>query len=81
MRPDEQSRKVGGIAPVARTIVEGLQPYRRGQNFASHPLWVLHELSRIDKHRLPHVVLMIPTAVAFFTSTPSGAPVGISNIE
>jgi hypothetical protein len=81
MSAKARKRRIGGIAPVVRTIIEGLQPYNRGQKFASDPLWVLHELSRIDKHRLPLVVLMVPAAFAFFKGEPTGAPVGISKIE
>jgi hypothetical protein len=40
--------------PKAQSIIEGLQPYHRGQAYATHPLWRIHELNRIDKHRLLH---------------------------
>ena len=46
--------KISGWHPVAQAIVEGLQPYKRGDECRSHPLWVLHELDRISKHRLLH---------------------------
>jgi hypothetical protein len=48
--------KIQGIAPAAQAIIEGLQPYHRGTDFRDDALWRLHELSRIDKHRLVHVV-------------------------
>jgi|SRR5215212_2196849 len=57
MKAGERQRKIGGIHPDAQTIIEGLQPYQRGQHYAVDPLWVLHELSNIDKHRLPLVTL------------------------
>ena len=44
--------KIRGIHPGAQAVIKGLQPYHRGKDFASDPLWVLHELSNIDKHRL-----------------------------
>lgn len=44
--------KIRGIHPDAQTIIKSLQPYHRRQDFASDPLWVLHDLSNIDKHRL-----------------------------
>jgi hypothetical protein len=47
---DEQ-KKIGCIAPVARTAINALQPYHCGNNPGSHPLWQLHQLNRIDKHR------------------------------
>jgi hypothetical protein len=43
--------KLRGIPPEAQTIIQGLQPYHGGNNFKAHPLWALHELSNIDKHR------------------------------
>jgi hypothetical protein len=38
----------------AMTIIEGLQPYKRGdeETAAAEDLWVLSELNNIDKHRL-----------------------------
>jgi hypothetical protein len=33
-------------------LVEALQPYNRGDHFRDHPLWIIHELNRIDKHRI-----------------------------
>jgi hypothetical protein len=39
------------IDPAAQAIIEGLQPYKARQNAELHPLWVLHELCNIDKHR------------------------------
>jgi hypothetical protein len=32
-------------------VIDALQPYKIGTNFRSHPLWVLHKLQNIDKHR------------------------------
>jgi hypothetical protein len=46
--------KIRGWNPAARTEVERLQPYHRGTKFRADPLWVLHELDRISKHRLLH---------------------------
>jgi hypothetical protein len=53
------AHKYAGWKPGAKTAVEALQPYHRGQRFADDPLWWLHELDRIDKHRFLH------TAVAY----------------
>jgi hypothetical protein len=36
-----------------------LQPYHRGDKARGHPLWVLHELSNLDKHRLPYYSLPV----------------------
>jgi hypothetical protein len=55
-------RMIRGIHPAAQTIIEQLQPYQRRQGFTFddvtvNPLSMLNELSRIDKHRLPHLML------------------------
>lgn len=55
---------IRGIHPDAQTIIKSLQPYHRGKDFASHPLWVLHDLSNIDKHRLLLVANCHSTGVA-----------------
>ena len=36
----------------AVNLIEKLQPYNQGQDFTSNPLWIVHELNRIDKHRI-----------------------------
>ena len=35
----------------AQALIQGLQPYRRKDGIERDPLWVLHQLSNIDKHR------------------------------
>jgi len=55
--------KIQGWNPAAQAVVEGLQPYKRGHDFRHDPLWALHELDRISKHRLLH------TGVAGFAGT------------
>lgn len=52
--------RIRDIAPVAQTIIQGLQPYRRGRVYWNDPLWQLHELSNRDKHRLPFMMLLLP---------------------
>ena len=42
--------KMRALPEEARTIIEGLQPYY-GDDPIMHPLWVLNEYSRIDRHR------------------------------
>jgi hypothetical protein len=46
--------KIRGWHPTAQTVAESLQPYHRGKDYGLHPLWVLHDLDRISKHRLLH---------------------------
>lgn len=45
----------GGLSDEARQILAGAQPYVFGADFALHPLYQLHELNIIDKHR--HVAI------------------------
>ena len=47
------NRKVKGLSDEAIAYIESIQPYNRrtGADPSSHPLWCLHELNRIDKHR------------------------------
>lgn len=48
-------RKYGGIGEVAEQIVRSSQPFMVPRPLA-HPLWQLHDLNRIDKHRHLHLV-------------------------
>jgi hypothetical protein len=41
----------GGLLTPARALIDGAQPYRLGARYADHPLWMLHQLWNIDKHR------------------------------
>ncbi len=52
--PGSGLAKTEGMDPQAQSIIEGLQPYHRGQAYTTDPLWRIHELNRIDKHRLLH---------------------------
>jgi hypothetical protein len=62
--PGSGAFKIRGCDPAVQTIIEGLQPYKRGDAFRTHPLWKLHELDRISKHRLLHT-----TVAAFYGTT------------
>jgi hypothetical protein len=44
------------VTPSVSAIVETLQPYHAGDKAKYHPLWILSELNRIDKHREVHAV-------------------------
>jgi hypothetical protein len=46
----------------AVAVIENLQPYKRGQDFRLDPLWAIHELSRVDKHRIDLGVTAAPPA-------------------
>ena len=51
----KQGRLLRGVADDAVTVIKWVQPYRWGARASIHPLWILHELNNIDKHRLLHV--------------------------
>jgi hypothetical protein len=42
---------VGGISAEAEYLIDTVQPYQRVDDPTLHPLWLLHELWNIDKHR------------------------------
>lgn len=44
-------RKIAHVPARATSVIEALQPYKRGQDFRQDPLWLINELDRIDKHR------------------------------
>jgi hypothetical protein len=46
--------KLQGAHPDAIKAIEGIQPYHRGTADTEDPLWLIHELDRIDKHRRLH---------------------------
>lgn len=56
-RPSVQTGmgRVERVPPLAQTRIKRLQPFATRQP-ERHPLWVLAELSNIDKHRFPHLV-------------------------
>ena len=44
--------KVEGITkPRVRELIEELQPYHRGSDAINHPLCIIHDMDRFDKHR------------------------------
>ena len=63
-----QTFRIRGMDPRAQTIIEELQPYKDGADFVRHPLWWLHYISNVDKHRFVPVVSM--AAASGFTIRP-----------
>jgi hypothetical protein len=51
MKPNEEQRKIGCVDPAACAAIRLMQPYQRGDGYTSDPLWQIHEMNRIDKHR------------------------------
>jgi hypothetical protein len=62
-------RKIGFLNPRAQTIIKGLQPHTRGQAYGSDPLWVLHRLNNVDKHRHLHVTVIKPGDLGYLPSS------------
>jgi hypothetical protein len=63
-------RRIAELDGKARSLVRWWQPYRRGVAYARHPLWLLHELSNWDKHRL----LLLATTVATSSTVDLSVP-------
>jgi hypothetical protein len=49
-------RSVGRIGERAQEEIKKLQPYQRGYEAKRDLLWILHDLARVDRHRVLHVV-------------------------
>jgi hypothetical protein len=47
-------RVAGGVSRTASAVIEDAQPYKWQANYMRHPLYLLHELWNVDKHR--HIV-------------------------
>lgn len=60
MTPGEARAKIGALPPDAQTVVESVQPHLKGDRYGDDPLWHLHELARIDRHRLRHKADTVP---------------------
>jgi hypothetical protein len=62
-------RMTAGMPPEACEIIERLQPYRRGEGAQDDPLWRLHALWSIEKHRhLTIVALSMLTSMGKYLS-------------
>lgn len=80
-RPSARDGALRGVSDEHRAIIDGAQPYRRGQTADSHPLAIIKMLSNIDKHRLVH-----PTFVAILPPDPAELELisvenGVAHIE
>lgn len=52
-------RKLIGISETARRLIQGLKPYKGGND----ALWLLHRMDIIDKHRHLNVLILIYTKI------------------
>lgn len=72
LSPRSGLHKIRGIAPAAQTIIQELQPYHRGDDCFMDDLWILNELSNVDKHRLPHLAIAVPESEPTIVSMDPG---------
>jgi hypothetical protein len=63
--PSVRDRMLRGMADRHRTVIDGVQPYRRGHDAPKDPLALLNWLSNVDKHRVLH-----PTFLAVIEPNP-----------
>jgi hypothetical protein len=52
------------VAPEAREVIEALQPFQVDEP-DDHPLWMLHELSNVNKHRRPLAAGAVATSAGY----------------
>jgi hypothetical protein len=66
------ARKTAGMQPLVVAVIESLQPYQPWESGAfDHPLWRLHNLCNIDKHRtLLLTSTWLPETVEFHMRVP-----------
>ncbi len=74
-----QRKCIRGMCPEAQQIVENVQPYIRGSDFVTDPLWLLSALSNIDKHRLTHVAAVYPHLFTLNPGRPARNVITIQN--
>jgi hypothetical protein len=48
--------RLGGLGDEAIAAIERLRPYHGTEAFGAHPLWVINELTNINKHR--HILVL-----------------------
>jgi hypothetical protein len=58
--------KIRGMSDGAQEAVRGLQPYQHGDSAKSQSLWLLQEMSNIDKHRHLHLSVIGHPGISFF---------------
>jgi hypothetical protein len=63
-----------GVSDAAMAEIERSQPYHRGDTAANHPLWLLYQLSNIDKRRRLHITTIHLVALDYVTRNFDSAP-------
>jgi len=62
----------GGVSPTALALIEREQPYQLGPHYAHHPLFGLHHLNIVDKHR--HIAVKSSTIEHIWFGTGGTTP-------
>ena len=76
--PALRDRTLKGLSEDDRTLIDAVQPYRRGRGAPHNPLAVLQRLSNVDKHQVIHAAWTMfeePSASDFVLRSTSGAAV------
>lgn len=62
-----ERRRIREMSPEAQRRVQDMQPYRRNPGHVDEdPIYVLHELARIDRHQSLHLVIAAKRGTGFF---------------
>jgi hypothetical protein len=72
--------KVQGMPSAARGRIERFQPYHRRKRPTAKSLWILEELSNVDKHRLLHLTTTDLTG-ATYKVTASGQKLWVQELK
>jgi len=66
--------KIRGMTTYHETIVESVQPYKRGDGGPAHfdPLWMLHSINNTDKHRVIPACATYPSDLRVKVQTRTG---------
>lgn len=70
-RFDELAKqKIPTVTDAVRALIEQSQPYYTGGEFwTTEPLWILHELARVDRHRFLHPAVVMTHEVRLDPAT------------
>jgi len=64
---ERRSEKLPDVPARALAEVQRLQPYKRGANARFHPLWIIHALDIVDKHRRLNLIGPLVRDVSWVT--------------
>jgi hypothetical protein len=64
-RAERRRGRLGCVPPRVQAAIHRLQPYRSRDAMERHPLFVLQELSNIDKHRRLPLLLSVISSISY----------------